>query len=282
VADLVGAPPDEVVLAGPGVVPKTSSGKIRRSEVRERYERGQLGGARQVVWWQLLRLAVTGLPDRVRAAGAKVVELAYGTYAGAVAVLIAPIVWVLVAIVPGVHRRWRIVRAAGRLLLLLTGTRLSVEGTEHFPPSGPYVVAANHASHLDPLVLAVVLPEPAVFAAAGVLAGNPLARHFLRRLEVHLIERGDRTRGVEDSRALTASLRSGRVVVFFPEGRRSHAVGLEPFRMGAFVVAADAEVPVVPVALRGIRRILPVGRHLPRRGPIAVTVAAPIATAHAG
>jgi acyl carrier protein len=282
VADLVGAPPDEVVLAAPGVVPKTSSGKIRRSEVRERYERGQLGGNRQFVWWQLLRLAVTGLPARVRAAGTKAVAAAYGTYTSALCVLVAPVVWVLVAVVPGARRRWRIVRAAGRLLLFLSGIRVSIEGAEHLPPSGPYVVAANHASHLDPLVLAVVLPEPAVFAATGGLAGNPLARLFLRRLEVHLVERGDRARGVEDSRALTENLRSGRVVAFFPEGRRSHGVGLEPFRMGAFVVATDAGVPVVPVALRGMRRILPVGRRTPRRGPITVTIAAPVSAAHSG
>jgi acyl carrier protein len=282
VTDLVGVPPDEVVLAPPGVVPKTSSGKIRRSEVRERYERGQLSGPVQAVWWQLFRLAITSLPARVSGAGSKAVEALYGVYARALFVLFALVVWLLVALVPGARRRWRIVRGAGRLLLRLSGTRLSVEGAEHLPASGPYVVAANHASHLDPLVLAVVLPEPAVFAAVGGLADNPLTRLFLRRLEVHLIERGDRVRGVDDSRALTGTVRSGRVVVFFPEGRRSLAVGLEPFHMGAFVVAADAGVPVVPVALRGTRRILPVDRRMPRRGPIGITIAPPVSTVHSG
>jgi acyl carrier protein len=282
VTDLVGVPPDEVVLAPPGVVPKTSSGKIRRSEVRERYERGQLSGSRPAVWWQLLRLAITSLPAWVSGSARRTVEALYGVYARALFVLFAPVVWVLVAVIPGARRRWRIVRGAGWLLLRLSGTRLSVEGAEHLPAGGPYVVAANHASHLDPLVLAVVLPEPAVFAAVGGLADNPLTRLFLRRLEVHLIERGDRVRGVDDSRALTGTVRSGRVVAFFPEGRRSPAVGLEPFHMGAFVVAADAGVPVVPVALRGTRQILPVDRRMPRRGPIRVTIAPPVSTAHSG
>jgi 1-acyl-sn-glycerol-3-phosphate acyltransferase len=191
-------------------------------------------------------------------------------------------VWVLVAVVPGARRRWRIVRGAGRLLLHLSGIRLSIEGAEHLLTARPYVVAANHASNLDPLVLAVVLPEPAVFPAVGGLAVNPFARVFLRRLETHLIERGDRARGVEDSRALTETVRSGRIVAFFPEGRRSPVVGLEPFHMGAFVVAADAGVPVVPVALRGTRRILPVGRRLPRRGPLTVTITPPVSSAEAG
>jgi acyl carrier protein len=282
VTDLAGVPPDEVVLAPPGSVPKTSSGKIRRAEARERYERDQLGASRQALWWQLLRLAATSLPARVHAAGTRAVKAVYGAYATALGVLFAAVVWLLVLLVPGARRRWRIVRRAGRLLFRLTGTRLSVEGVEHLPAGGRYVVAANHASNLDPLVLAVVLPEPAVFAAVGGLAVNPFARIFLRRLETHLVERGDRIRGVEDSRALTETVRSGRVVAFFPEGRRSPTVGLEPFHMGAFVVAADAGVPVVPVALRGTRRALPVGRSMPRRGPITVTVAPAVSTVRSG
>ncbi len=282
VTDLVGAPPDEVLLALPGVVPKTSSGKIRRAEVRERYENGQLGGSRQAVWWQLLRLAATSLPARVSRAARRSVEAVYGLYASSLFVSLAAVVWVLVAVVPGARRRWRIVRGAGRLLLHLSGIRLSIEGAEHLLTARPYVVAANHASNLDPLVLAVVLPEPAVFPAVGGLAVNPFARVFLRRLETHLIERGDRARGVEDSRVLTRTLRSGRVVAFFPEGRRSRGVGLEPFHMGAFVVATEAGVPVVPVTLRGTRRILPVDRRMPRRGPIKVTIAAPLSPTHPG
>jgi acyl carrier protein len=282
VTELVSAPPDEIVLVPPGVVLKTSSGKIRRAEVRERFERGQLDTAGHPVWWQLLRVAATGLPARIRAGGTTAVEMAYGVYAGALVRLLAAAVWMLVAVVPGARHRWRIVRGAGRLLLHLTATRLSVEGAEHLPAAGSYVVAANHASNLDPLVLIVVLPREAVFPATGGLAVNPFARVLLRRLEAHLIEKGDRARGLEDSRALTDAVRSGRIVALFPEGRRSPGVGLEPFRMGAFVVASNAGVPVVPVALRGTRHILPVGRRLPRRGPITVTIMPAVSTARTG
>jgi acyl carrier protein len=280
--DLVGAPADEVVLAPPGVVPKTSSGKIRRAEARERYERGQLSASGHAVWWQLLRLAATGLPARVSRAASRALEAVYGVYASALFGLFAPVVWLLVVLVPGARRRWRIVGSAGRMLLRLSGIRLSVEGAENLPVGGRYVVVANHASNLDPLVLTVVLPEPAVFAAVGGLADNPFVRVFVRRLEAHLIEPGDRVRRLEDSRALTGTVGSGRVVAFFPEGRRSRGVGLEPFHMGAFVVAADAGVPVVPVALRGTRRILPVGRIMPRRGPIRVTIAPAVSAARSG
>jgi hypothetical protein len=113
-----------------------------------------------------------------------------------------------VAVLPGVTLRWRIVRGAARLLLLLTGVRLTTEGAEKLPDRPPYVVAANHASFIDPLILALLLPEPAVFAAVGGLADNPLVRRFVRRMDAHLVERGDRVRGVA-----TRSLERGKIVL---------------------------------------------------------------------
>jgi 1-acyl-sn-glycerol-3-phosphate acyltransferase len=75
---------------------------------------------------------------------------------------------------------------------------------------------------------------------------------------------------------LTRQSRLGTPLVFFPEGRRSTAVGVERFRKGAFVVASDADVPVVPITIRGTRRILPVGARWPQRGDIEVVVGSPI------
>jgi 1-acyl-sn-glycerol-3-phosphate acyltransferase len=101
-------------------------------------------------------------------------------------------------------------------------------------------------------------------------------------MDVHLVERGDRLRGVEDVERLTATVRAGRVVAFFPEGRRAPHPGLEPFKMGAFRVAADAGVPLVPVSLRGTRRIMPVGRSAPRRAQVRVVVSPPATTDRPG
>jgi 1-acyl-sn-glycerol-3-phosphate acyltransferase len=279
--DLTGTPPDEVVLAPPGSVPKTSSGKIRRTAAREHYERGQLTAPDRAVWWQVARVVASSVHAAVRRAGARTVGTLFGLYARALLVLVQLVVWPLVAVLPGMDRRWRIVKRAGTLVFRLTGTRVSVTGAEHLP-TGRAVVAANHASYLDPLVLMLVLPEPAVFVAVGGVAANPFIRIFVARLGVRLVARGDRARGLADSRALTDLVHSGRTVVFFPEGRRSTAPGLEPFHMGAFVAAATAAAPVVPVALRGTRHILPVGRRLPRRGPITVTVGTPVATLTTG
>jgi acyl carrier protein len=282
VTDVVGVPPDEIVLAAPGAVPKTSSGKIRRAAARERFEAGQLDRPRRAVWRQVVRLGAAGIVQRARRAVPAVRDLAFGVYTRVVFTLVGAATFLLVAVVPGADRRWRLVRAAGRLIFATSGVPLRVRGREHLPPRGPYVVAANHASFLDPLVVTMVLPERADFVAVAGLAENPVVRLFLRRMGTHPVERGDRRRALEDRRGLTERVRSGRVVAFFPEGRRSPAAGLEAFRSGAFLVAADAGVPVLPVALHGTRRILPVGRALPRWSPITVTIEPPVATQRRG
>ena len=65
-------------------------------------------------------------------------------------------------------------------------------------------------------------------------------------------------------------------MLFFPEGTFGRAPGLRPFRMGAFVVAAQTGVPLVPMGITGTRSILRAGQWFPRRGAVAVTLGAPI------
>ncbi|MFP4312320.1 MAG: lysophospholipid acyltransferase family protein, partial [Nitriliruptoraceae bacterium] len=108
------------------------------------------------------------------------------------------------------------------------------------------------------------------------LARNPVLRLGLHRLGAYLVARGDPVRGVRDAAALSEVVRSGRTVGFFPEGRRSAAPGLEPFRMGAFVVAARTGAPLVPVTLHGTGTVLPPGRWWPRRAAVTVVVAPPL------
>lgn len=221
-------------------------------------------------------------PTRSRGSIRRAAAALYGVWALGVFAVLAAVVGPLVVLAPTVRLRWRLVRGAGHLLTTLVGVRIRVEGAHHLPRGRPFVVVANHASHVDPLVLVRLLEEPAVFAAVAGLADNPLVRLGLRRMHAHLVGGGDRLRGVADAQALTQTVRAGRTVVFFPEGHRSPAPGLEPFRMGAFLVAARTGVPLVPVALQGTRALLPVGRLLPRRATVTVTVGPPLTTREVG
>lgn len=109
---------------------------------------------------------------------------------------------------------------------------------------------------------------------AGVVCRDGVARRgaALRRLGIAFVERFDAAQGVEDTRALQARVHAGESMVFFPEGRLRRAGGLQPFKLGAFVIAADTATPLVPVTLKGTRSLLRDGAWLPRRCAIEVTI----------
>ena len=90
------------------------------------------------------------------------------------------------------------------------------------------------------------------------------------------VERFDPRRGLDDLKRIRGTGETGRNVVFFAEGTFSAIPGLRPFRMGAFVTAVEAQLPVVPVAIAGARDILHAGSWYPHRGRLHVTVGAAI------
>ena len=278
--DLAGAPPDEVVLAPPGTVPKTSSGKVRRADCRRLYEEGRIGATTPPVWRQVTHLISGAGLLQLRHLPATAGRALYGAYALAIAALVAPPVWLAVR-VAAPERRWEIFHKGGKTLLALCGLTPKVEGMDNLPP-GACVLAANHASMLDGMLLAAIMPGPLVFPVAGELASNPVAAPFLRRLGAVFIDRKDRAKAATASQELLEATRRGAVLAFFPEGELARIPGLHPFRMGAFAVAEQAGVPLVPVAIRGTGRILRGDRRFPRYGRIVVRIAPPLTASQPG
>jgi acyl carrier protein len=275
-SELLGMPADEVVVASPGTVLKTSSGKIRRVALRELHDRGALEPHRRAVWVQIARLAIASLVPIARRWWRRARDVAFAAYVWTLFALLLSIAWPMVAITPGLSRRWRWLGWLGRRLLGLTGAGPTVHGVERVPDRGSYVVITNHASYLDGLVLVSVLPRPAGFVAKEELRGNFFARVFLRRLGCLFVERFDRARGAEDARQVTERLRKGDPMAIFPEGTLHRMPGLLPFHLGAFLAAAEAGVPVLPVTLRGTRSILRDRSLFPRRGRVRVHMGEPI------
>jgi len=167
-------------------------------------------------------------------------------------------------------------RATVRLLLRLSGTPLVVQGLAHLPRHEPYVLAANHASYLDGAVMLAALPVDVRYVVKQELEAQYFPRVLLRRIGTEFVARFDAQRGVQDTEHLLQAVRRGHSLGFFPEGTFVRTPGLQAFRMGAFMVAAQAGVPVVPVSLQGTRAILRAEQWFPRRGKLRVTVAAPI------
>jgi 1-acyl-sn-glycerol-3-phosphate acyltransferase len=272
-SDLLGMPPDDVILAPPHTVLKTSSGKIRRAAVRELFETGQIGRHPRAVWRQLAHLTIASLRPRLRSTWRKLSDAAYAAYAHAVFWLLAPPVWLLVTLLPSPSWRWSVMRRGARLLLWLARIPLSVEGLEHFPRQQACVIVANHASYLDGVMLVASLPVESSFVAKAELAGKFVPRLFLTSVGAVFVERFDKQQGVADARRTVQAVRDGRPLVFFPEGTFTRMPGLLPFHLGAFVAAAEAGVPVVPVTIRGTRSLLRGDSRFPRRGAVRVFVA---------
>jgi 1-acyl-sn-glycerol-3-phosphate acyltransferase len=274
---LLEAPADDVVLALPHTVLKTSSGKIRRAACRALYERGLTGAQAPPVWRQVLRLRWSALRMSFARQWEVVAAHVYAGYWWGVLGLLAGILWPLVVILPGRTLRWRAVRLAARLFFPISGTPLEVSGVENIPPGGA-VIVANHSSYFDSVVLSALLRRPPAFVAKFELVRKFFARVFLERIGTLFVERSRAERGAEAAEQAIASARAGALLVFYPEGTLTRMPGLLPFRMGPFVTAAAAGVPIVPVAISGTRSILRGGQWFPRSGAVQVVIARPIAT----
>jgi len=276
--DLVGGPPDDVVLAPPRTVLKTSSGKVRRAACRELYERGLIGKPQSAVWLQVARMALAAVMPQARRALRNAAAAAFAAYAWTVIMVITTTLWFLAPVVPRFAWRWAVFGGGARLLMRLTGTRFTVDGADNLPPPGTAAVfVSNHASYLDFLALGAALPRPVGFVAKIELRSNFFVRAILDRMETEWVERFDRQKGLEDARRVSRRVRDGKSPLFFAEGTLTRMPGLLPFHMGAFVTAVEADSPVVPVTIRGTRSMLRDGSWFPRPGAITVTIGKPIA-----
>lgn len=276
IVDVLGEPPDEVVLAPPHTVLKTSSGKIRRSASRELYDAGLAGAAARAPWWQVARLVVRALLPEARRWWAVGTEILYAAYAWIVFWLVAPLTWLLTAATPRPAWAWAIGHAAGRLFFKLCGMPLVVHGLDNLPRNVPSVLVANHASYLDGMILVAALSAPYSFVAKRELRDQFVPRVYLRRLGAEFVERAVMQQSAEDARRMAGAVTQGRSLAFFPEGTFMRMPGILPFHLGAFAAAAQAGVPVLPVAIRGSRSVLRSGQWFPRRGALLVTIVEPI------
>jgi 1-acyl-sn-glycerol-3-phosphate acyltransferase len=274
--DRIGMPPDDVVLAPPRSVLKTSSGKIRRAMSRELYEHGALGSTQRAPWWQLTRLVARAAAAQAWRSAWGVVHVAWAVWAWLVFFIAGASAWLTTMILPGVDLRRRAARAWARCAIRLSGIHVRVEGLERLPTANAAVVVANHASYADSVLLTAALPPRFGYAAKRELATAALLGALLRRLGAVFVERVDAAGGVEDVAVLEAHARAGEPLVFFPEGTFRRAPGLLPFKLGAFIVAAHTGAPIIPVALVGTRSLLRAGEWLPRRCEIVITIGTPI------
>jgi 1-acyl-sn-glycerol-3-phosphate acyltransferase len=273
-ARLLDAPPEQVLLVPPGSVLKTSSGKLRRTATRDLFLQGRLGKGARPASQQLVRLVLTGLVARIRRAWHMMGGLVYAVWWWTALIAASAVLWPLVLLLPGKARRWAAVHAGARLLLRAMNVEVKVTGS--WPRAGQSLLAINHSSYFDSLVLAAVVPGSPAFVAKRELNSQLVAGPFLRALGALFVERTDPEGGIADTRAALAAAQAGRTLAFFPEGTFTRAYGLRPFHLGAFVIACQLKLGVAPVTLCGTRSILRDGQWLPRQGNVSVHVGEPV------
>jgi len=122
------------------------------------------------------------------------------------------------------------------------------------------------------IVLAALLPGEPLYVAKRELAGQVFAGPFVRRLGALFVERYDVSGRLADTEAVVAGAQGGRNVVFFPEGTFTRRPGLSAFYLGAFKVAADANLLIIPGIIRGTRTMLRSDQWLPRRSRVSVRI----------
>lgn len=267
--------PDEIVLVAPHTVPKTSSGKIRRASARAIFESGQLKVASVSPQRQILRIALSGIAPRLRRSWSRLSVLTYSAYAWAVLVLVGLWVWPCVVLLPKLAWRHKIVTAGARAFFRLARIPLDVS-THAPPPIEGVVIVANHSSYLDSAVMVAIFPGKIAFVAKEELSHQCIAGVFLRKLGVIFVRRADPSGGVEDSKSAIEIARSGKRIIWYPEGTFSRMPGLLEFHIGAFLTAAQLGLPVVPVAIHGTRSILRSDSWLIRRGAVRVHIGGPV------
>jgi 1-acyl-sn-glycerol-3-phosphate acyltransferase len=275
---IVGGPPDEVVLVEPGAVPKTPSGKIRRAAARDLYLGTELKAPQRALWWQLTRLAFAGLGLRISRWRRGAEQILYAVWWWLVIAIGFTAGFLAAMLLPQLAWRWTAIRAIARAALAVLRVPVSVSGLDRIPRDGA-VLAFNHASYMDAVIVAAVLPGAPVYVAKKELARQMFAGPLLRRLGVLFLERFDLADSLVDLDNMLAAAGQRHLLVFFPEGTFTRRAGLSGFYLGAFRVAAQAKLPVVPAVLRGTRSMLRGEQWFPRWSPIGVAINEPIAPA---
>ena len=281
VVDRLGEPPEEILLALPHTVLKTSSGKLRRAATRAAYEDGSLGRAPAGPALQLLRLTLQGVRPGLRRIAQTTARIAYGLYADC-----AALVFFVALGLPGLllrdpRRIWRLNHRATRWLIRALGIPFSVIREADVDLSAPHIVVSNHCSYVDGLFIAAVLPEVHLFIAKTELQRAPVLATWLRRIGTVFIQRFEPAQSVAEVGRLEQELAKGNSLILFPEGTFTRETGLRPFHLGAFRAAAAAGVPIIPVTLRGTRSLLRDGQWLLRHVPVSVVVGSPLPAAPA-
>ncbi len=172
----------------------------------------------------------------------------------------------------------RIARRWAKVMLWVTGVRVSIEGTGQVPKEGSYIFMSNHQGSYDIFALHAHLPFDFKWLAKKELFSIPFFGWTMAAAGYISIDREGNRDTVRAMNEAAQKIRDGMSVLIFPEGSRSPDGSIQPFKKGGFSLAIKSKVPIVPVAIAGSREIMPKGQKVPNPGTIRIRVGKPIET----
>ncbi len=152
--------------------------------------------------------------------------------------------------------------------------RLTAQGLEHIPPTGPVLLAANHCSFLDPPLIALAIPRQITFLAKEELFSVPILSWWIRWMGTYPVSRGEGD--LKAIRTVMRLMENHKALLIFPEGTRSLDGNLQPLENGLAWLALKTGAPVVPVYVEGTHQALSPQARFPRPCRVRMRVGPPL------
>ncbi len=166
----------------------------------------------------------------------------------------------------------------GDLVTSIAGVHLAVKGEEHLFTHRPAVFMINHQSNMDMFIASKLIRKDFSGIAKKELQNYPIIGQIMQAGGVIFIDRKDREKAIEAMKPAVDALKNGTSIVIFPEGTRSRSYQLGPFKKGAFHLAMEAGVPIIPMVLKNAHDVLPRGAALMKPSVVNVCILPPIPT----
>lgn len=265
--------PDKIILVPPRTIPKTSSGKLQRAECKKMYLENKLGKTHSPLWFQFSKLGLKSALVKGMNLLKLIEKFLYTIYMGFWALATLPLVWLLIFFLPEKHSS-RLVRLWCRFIGVISCIPIRIRDKENILKHRQQIFVANHTSYIDFAVLLSILPESVCVVGKKSLSKTPIIQSFFKKLGYNTVDKHNAIQALEDIEVIKERLREGKSILIFPEGTFLYVEGLRSFKLGAFKLAVEMQVPICPIAISGTRYVLRENSLLFKWHPIKVTVGA--------